>query len=125
MIAIRVRMFSIFVETGILLFMTVQAAVALIAVVLAMKWKKTEFVAGLFFLFIYTVLDLVGVVYSMVIPGEYVDVAQFGFILLAIIFFLIGMNPSWAAALGRQDEKERETGKATKDEALFAHLKKL
>jgi F0F1-type ATP synthase membrane subunit a len=82
-------------DWGILIYEIIQVAVAFIAVMLALKWKKNDFLPGLFFLFVYTVLDAIDIFVFSMIHEIYIDVAQFGFVLLAIVFFIIGMNPSW------------------------------
>jgi hypothetical protein len=82
-------------DWGILLYEIIQVTVAFIAVVLAVQWKKNDFLPGLFFLFVYTVLDVIDIFVFSMVHKMYIDVAQFGFILLAIAFFIIGMNPSW------------------------------
>lgn len=116
-------MIPFILETGIILFMVIQVVVAFVAVILAIRWKKSELLAGLSFLLIYTIIDLVGIAYSFMIPGEYIDFAQFGFILLAIIFFIIGMHPAWNGKILHKAPEDREkTGPAT---SVFTHLKKI
>jgi len=85
-----------------MLYEIIQVLVAFIAVVLAVKWKKTEFLAGLSFLFIYAFLDMIDVYFFTITQGVYLDVAQFGFILLASIFFIIGMHNSLSHIRGRR-----------------------
>jgi hypothetical protein len=80
---------------GFLLYEMIQVVVAFIAVMLAIRWKKHDFLPGLSLLLLYAVLDAIDVFIFSIISGVYLDVAQFGIILLAIIFFIIGMNPSW------------------------------
>jgi hypothetical protein len=82
-------------DWSIISYEIIQVIVAFIAVMLAIKWKKNDFIAGLIFLLLYTILDAIDVFIFTVSQGIYVDFAQFGIILLAIIFFIIGMNPSW------------------------------
>jgi len=52
------------------------------------------------FLLLYTLLEVVDLFFFAIMHGVYVDVAQFGFILLAIVFFIVGMHPSWSRTLG-------------------------
>jgi hypothetical protein len=82
-------------DWSIMLYETIQVIVAFIAILLAVKWKRGGLIAGLFFIFLYTILDAVDMFFFTIMQGVYLDVAQFGFILLAIIFFIIGMNPAW------------------------------
>ena len=82
--------------SGIIIFGIIQIAVAVIAVFLAVKWKKSEFLPGLCFLLLYAIIELIDLFFFTFVNRSFIDVAQFGFILLAIIFFIIGMHPSWA-----------------------------
>jgi ABC-type multidrug transport system permease subunit len=82
------------IEVGIVLYEYIIILVACTAVVLAIHWKKNEFLAGLFFLLLYTILDAVTIVFSTILQKSVIDASQFGFILLALISFIIGMRPS-------------------------------
>ena len=114
------------IESGILLYEAIQVIVAFIALVLARKWHKSEFLGGLSFLFIYTILDLVDALYSVIMPGVFIEVAQFGFILLAIVFFIIGMHPSWSHRLIAADKKLEIVNKPRNgDTTVFNHLRKI
>ncbi len=84
-------MSSAAVDVGIFLYEYVKVIVAIIAVVLAVRWKKTEFLAGLFFLLLYTIFDAMNLFLADIMQKQVIDVSQFGFILLAIVFFIIGM----------------------------------
>jgi hypothetical protein len=95
--------------SGILLYEIIQVTVAFIAVVLALRWGKPQFLAGLIFLLIYAVLEMVDIFLFSIAQGIYLDVAQFGFILLAIIFFIFGMSPYWKPA-GVSGTKQKEPG---------------
>jgi len=44
-------------DVGIVIYEYLKIIVAFAAVVLAIKWKKNEFLAGLFFLLLYTIFD--------------------------------------------------------------------
>jgi len=114
------------VESAVIIYEIIQLLVAFIAVVLAVKWKRTEFVAGLTFLFIYAIIDLVDVYYFIIMQVMYVDVAQFGFILLAIIFFIIGMHPSWSRMLkfgAKNNTKPQD--KTRENYSILSDLRKL
>ncbi|WP_321507262.1 hypothetical protein [uncultured Methanoregula sp.] len=81
-------------DLAVLLFEYLNVLVAFIALVLAAKWNKTEFFAGLFFLLIYTVLDAIELSLITVFDVSMVNASQFGFILLAIIAFILAMRPA-------------------------------
>jgi hypothetical protein len=120
-----VEMIPAVFEWEILLYEIVQVVVAFIAVLLALKWKKTEFLAGLSFLFIYAILDMVDVFFFTITQGVYLDVAQFGFILLAIIFFIIGMYHSWSHQ-GVSYQRPPETReKSSSRNPIFSLLRKI
>ncbi len=78
-------------DAGIFLYEIIKIVVACIAVVLAILWKRNEFLAGLIFLFLYTILDAVNIFFSTLLQSSFIDASQFGFILLALISFIIGM----------------------------------
>jgi hypothetical protein len=113
------------IESGVIIYETVQLIVACIAVVLAIKWKKTEFLAGLAFLLIYALIDLIDAYYFIIMQGMYVDVAQFGFILLAIILFIVGMHPSWSRVLTLEGKKMETVAIPKDDSSILSHLRKL
>nr|WP_320160967.1 hypothetical protein [uncultured Methanoregula sp.] len=79
------------VDAGILLYEYLKIIVAVAAVVLAIKWKRNEFLAGLFFLLLYTIFDAMNILFSTVLQKSFLDVSQFGFIMLALLSFIIGM----------------------------------
>jgi hypothetical protein len=54
----------------------------------------------------------------------FVDVAQFGFILLAIIFFIVGMHPAWAQKLVLTRNGQTSEQKASSAESAISILKK-
>jgi hypothetical protein len=110
---------------GILFYEIIQVTVAFIAVVLALSWEKLEFLAGLLFLLIYAILDLADIFLFSIAQGIYLDVAQFGFIMLALLFFIYGMSPYWKSpeAAGIQ---ENEPGDTPSDGiSIFSHLRKI
>ena len=77
------------------------------------------------FLSLYAIIEMIDVFFFTIVHGVYIDVAQFGFILLAIIFFIIGMHPSWAhkLALGKKNAVTGE--KSQKSDSILTHLRKL
>jgi hypothetical protein len=112
-------------EWEIILYEIIQVSVAFIAVVLALKWKKSEFLAGLSFLLIYTIIDMVDVFFSTITQVAFLNVASFGFILLSIIFFIIGMHPSWHPGTG-PTQRERETrDKSSSAGSIFSIIRKI
>jgi hypothetical protein len=118
-------MTSALVESGIVLYELVQVLVAFIAIVLALKWKKYEFLGGLSFLALYAIVEMVDVFLFTIPHVVYLDVAQFGFILLAIIFFILGMQPSWLPRL-ESDVRQQDTDTpSTRPQSLISILRKL
>jgi hypothetical protein len=119
------HMLSFIFTWGILLYEIIQVIVTFIAVILAISWEKFEFLAGLFFLFIYAVVDLVDVFMFTIEQTIFLDAARFGFILLAVLFFIIGMSPYWkkirpAATKEKEGEKTGE-----ESSSVFSVLKKI
>ena len=111
-------------EWTIFFYDIVQVIVAFAAIVLAVRWEKGEFIPGLSMLFLYTVLEAADVfLFAQGIP---LDVAQFGFILLAIIFFIVGMHPSWSRRLGmKKNNVETRKESNNKDDSILSVLRKL
>ena len=89
-------MISVLLESAIILYGFLQVLVAFIAVILAVKWEKYEFLAGLFLLLLYSIVEIIDMFIFTILNNVFFDIAQFGFILLAIIFFIIGMHPLWS-----------------------------
>ena len=116
-------MFSTLVETGIILYNFFQVLVAFTAVVLSVKWHKYEFFPGLSFLFIYAIVNTIDAFVFTYLHGVFLDVAQFGLILIAIVFFIVGMHPRYApklvSGLGKRDKEN-----VPRDESLISILKK-
>jgi len=117
-------MISTLVASAIILYTFFQVIVAFTAVVLSVKWRKFEFLAGLSFLLIYAVVNIFDVFYFTVVHGVYLDIAQFGFILLAIVFFIIGMHPTYAPKM-ISDMRKRNNDYKSRDESLMSILKKI
>ena len=86
-------MASLSVDIGVLLFEYLRLIVASAAVVLAIKWKRTDFIAGLFFLLLWSILDAIYLTFTVLLDRSIIDFSQFGFILLALVSFIIGMRP--------------------------------
>jgi hypothetical protein len=118
------EMIPALMESGIIMYGYFQVLIAFTAVVLSVKWNKYEFLAGLSFLLIYTIVQMIDMYFFTIVHGIYIDVAQFGFILLALIFFIIGMHPSWAPKMA-SGMRERYTGHISpRGESLISILKK-
>lgn len=118
-------MISALLESGILLYGLLQVLVAFIAVILAVKWKKYEFLAGLFFLLLYSIIEIIDVFFFTILNYVYLDVAQYGFILLAIIFFIIGMHPTWAPKMVSGQGVRRTEHKSSRNESVLSLLRKI
>ena len=110
--------------SGIILYGITQLIVAAIAVILAVRWNKYEFLPGLSFILLYAIIELIDLFFFTVISSMFIDVAQFGFILIAIIFFIIGMHPSWSQKLSPRKEKSPEENK-TSGESVLSLIKKI
>jgi len=107
-----------------MLYGFVQVVIASIAVILAVKWKKYEFLAGLSFLLLYSIVEIIDTFFFTILNSVFLDVAQFGFILLAIIFFIIGMNPSWSPRLVPGLRERNTKGKPSPNESVLSVLRK-
>jgi hypothetical protein len=118
-------MVPVLLESGIILYGILQVLVAFLAVVLAVKWKKYEFLAGLGFLLLYAVMEIIDTVAFTVMNYLYLDVAQFGFILLAIIFFIIGMHPTWSLKLAAGLGQQKDERKPSCSESVFSTLRRI
>lgn len=78
---------------ALMLFEYLNVLVAFAALVLAVQWKKNEFFAGLFFLLLYTIMDAIELSLSALFDVSMINASQFGFVLLALIGFILGMRP--------------------------------
>ena len=78
-------------DVGIVIYEYLKIIVAFAAVVLAIKWKKNEFLAGLFFLLLYTIFDAMDIFFADILQKPFIETSQFGFVMLALVFFIIGM----------------------------------
>lgn len=117
-------MFPVFIQSGIILYGIIQVIIACTAVILAIKWKKFEFFAGLFFLLLYTIIEVINTFFFTIMQDVYIDVAQFGFILLAIIFFILGMHSSWTPVLVPGMDKPATKPKPSRNDSVITLLKK-
>jgi hypothetical protein len=118
-------MISIELAEGLMLYEIIQVIVAFIAVILAIKWKKNELLAGLSFLFIYTLVSVVDVYIFTIEQSIFLDIAQYGFILLALTFFIIGMNPAWAHKNIPGTKQTDDFKKISDTPGVLSYLRKL
>ena len=103
---------------------SIQIIIACIAVILAVKWNKFEFLAGLICLLLYAIIEVVTTFFFTINQGLYRNIAQFGFILLAIVVFIIGMHPSLAPQLVSGMEMKSPETKPDRPESIISLLKK-
>jgi hypothetical protein len=82
------------ISLALMLFEYLNVLVALGAVALAIKWQKMEFVPGLFFLLLYTIIDAIELSLDAIFDVSLINASQFGFILLALACFILGMRPA-------------------------------
>ncbi len=117
-------MIPVLFESGMILYGIIQVIIACLAVILAVKWNKFEFLAGLICLLLYAIIEVVTTFIFTINQGLYIDIAQFGFIMLAIVFFIIGMHPSWAPRLVSGMGVKTPEKKPARPESLISLLKK-
>jgi hypothetical protein len=120
----EVEMIPTLLASGLIIYGFFQATIAFTAVVLSVKWDKYEFLAGLSFLLIYAIVYLVDTFFFTILNGVFIDIAQFGFIMLAIIFFIIGMHPKWAPKLASGIRQQTTGYKSPRGESLISVLRK-
>jgi hypothetical protein len=111
-------------EYSMILYGIIQVLIACIAVILAVKWDKFEFLAGLICLLLYAIIEVITTFFFTINQGLYIDIAQFGFIMLAIVFFIIGMHPSWAPHLVSGMGVKSPEKKPARPESVISLLKK-
>ena len=87
-------MASLTMDLIVFIVESVRIIVALFAIGLAIKWKRNDFLAGLIFLLLWSVLDAISVMFSTLLDEQVVNASQFGFIMLALISFIVGMRPA-------------------------------
>ena len=109
---------------GIILYGIIQLVVAIIAVILAVKWNKYEFLPGLFFLLLYAIVEVTDLFFFTLVNSMFIDVAQFGFILIAILFFIVGMHPAWSQKL-LPGKKEPDKESKSSSESVLSLVKKI
>ncbi len=110
--------------SGIILYGIIQLIAALIAVFLAVKWNKFEFLPGLFFLLLYAIIEVTDLFFFTIVKSIFIDVAQFGFILIAIVFFIIGMHPTYAKKMGQRKTDQSNPDSSSSGESAISILKK-
>jgi hypothetical protein len=110
--------------SGMIVYDIIQIIIAIIAVYLAVKWNKNEFLTGLCFLLLYAVIEGIDLVFFTLVNSIYIDIAQFGFILLAIISFIIGMHPSLALKLPFMKNDKSFLHKSSQKKSLISLVKK-
>jgi hypothetical protein len=121
----ELAMIPTLLASGIILYGIIQLAAASAAVILALRWNKHEFLPGLMFIMLYAIVEVVDLVFFTIINRIYIDVAQFGFILIAIVFFIAGMHPSWSRHfIPAKGGRGTGTRPASKNE-LFSQLRRL
>jgi len=111
--------------SGIVLYGIIQFFVALLAVVFSLKWNKPEFLAGLFFLLLYSLVEVIDLYLITVVHAIYFDVAQFGFILLAIIFFIVGMHPEWMQKMKFMSKSKDIRESNSRHDSIISILRKM
>jgi hypothetical protein len=90
----------------------------------AVKWDKFEFLAGLICLLLYAIMEVITTFFFTISQGLYIDIAQFGFIMLTIVFFIIGVHPSWAPWLITGMGMKSPEKKPAMTESVISLLKK-
>jgi hypothetical protein len=118
-------MIPLLMASSIILYGIIQMIAALIAVVLAVKWNKPQFLPGLSFLLLYSIIEVIDLFFFTIVNSIFIDVAQFGFILIAILFFIVGMHPSWSQKLVFGKGEENPLPKPTGNESLISLVKKI
>lgn len=111
--------------SGMVLYGLIQFIVAFLAVFLALKWNKPEFLPGLFFLFLYSLVEVIDLFFITITQEIYFDVAQFGFILFAIIFFIIGMHPLWFQKMRFTSKSKAAKQTNSQGESTISILRKM
>jgi hypothetical protein len=117
-------MIPVLLASGFMVYGFIQSVIAGIALIFALQWNKFEFLPGLVFLFLYAVIEAVDLFFFAITNSVFIDVAQFGFILLSIIFFIIGMHPVYAPKLVSVMHKENIRDGPDRNESVMTLLKK-
>jgi hypothetical protein len=117
-------MIPFLLASGFMLYGLIQLIIAFIAVFFAIKWNKYEFLPGLAFLLLYAIIEAIDLYFFAIVNTAFFDVAQFGFILLAIIFFIIGMHPTYAPKLVSVIHEGKTVPEKARNESAISVLKK-
>ena len=117
-------MIPFLLASGFMLYGLIQLVIAFIAVFFAIKWDKYEFLPGLAFLLLYTIIEAIDLFFFTIENSIFIDVAQFGFVLLAIIFFIIGMHPAYAPKMVSTIGKRKNESASHGNESVISILKK-
>lgn len=110
--------------SGMIVYGIIQVIFATIAIFLAMKWDKCEFLLGLCFLLLYAIMEVIDLFFFTILNSIYIDVAQFGFILLAIISFIIGMHPSLTKKFSLFRKEQPPEDENPQNKSLMSIVKK-
>lgn len=121
----ELAMIPTLLASGIILYGIIQLAAASAAVILALRWNKHEFLPGLMFIMLYAIVEVVDLIFFTIINRIYIDVAQFGFILIAIVFFIAGMHPSWSRYFVPANGSSGLNSQSKPKNDLFSHLRRL
>jgi hypothetical protein len=121
---VGVAMIPALLASGIIFYGIIQLIAAFLAVFLAVKWNKYEFLPGLFFLLLYAIIEVTDLFFFTIVKSIFIDVAQFGFILLAIISFIIGMHPSYAKKMTPGIREQSNNNSSSPNESAISILKK-
>ena len=111
--------------SGMIVYGIIQVIFAIIAVFLAVRWNKYEFLLGLCFLLLYAIIEVIDLFFFSILNSIYIDVAQFGFILLAIISFIIGMHPSWTNKFSFCRKEQSPEHETAPKKSLISIVKKI
>lgn len=117
-------MIPVLLASGFIVYGFIQFVVAGIALILALKWNKFEFLPGLVFLFLYSVIEAIDLFFFAITSSVFIDVAQFGFILMSVIFFIIGMHPVYAPKLVSVMRPKNIRDEPARNESVISILKK-
>ena len=110
--------------SGMIVYGIIQVIFATIAVFLAVKWNKGEFLLGLCFLLLYAIIEVIDLFFFTILNNIFMDVAQFGFILLAIISFIIGMHPSLTKNFSLFRSEQSPVDETSPQKSLISIVKK-
>ncbi len=118
-------MIPTFLASGMIVYGIIQVIVAIIAVFLAVKWNKCEFLPGLCFLLLYAIIEVIDLFFFTILNSIFIDVAQFGFILCAIISFIFGMHPSWTHKFSLCRVEQSPDQETSQKKSIISIVKKI